>query len=244
MIKHLFYSALAPMHRNQGIKRLRHLEKKLVSPRARFAVPFAYRGSGYFKLIEPRQNSIEIEQLYDAVCGLNAQRVLEIGTARGGTLYLWAQAAAANATLVSVDLPGGEFGGAYPACRVPFYESFARPGQRLHLLRMDSHQPEALVRVRDLFDGQAIDFAFIDGDHTYEGVRADFRMYAPLVRPGGMVAFHDILPRPDLPDIQVDRFWAELRERYDCTEFIGPDGSGRRIGIGLLRVGASPIAAD
>jgi hypothetical protein len=38
---------------------------------------------------------------------------------------------------------------------------------------------------------------FIDGDHTYEGVRRDFEMYSPLVRKGGIIAFHDIYPGPE-----------------------------------------------
>lgn len=38
-------------------------------------------------------------------------------------------------------------------------------------------------------------------------------------------------------EIQVDRFWKELRNKYDCEEFIGSEGSGRKIGIGLIRVG-------
>ena len=87
-----------------------------------------------------------------------------------------------------------------------------------------------------LFDNQPVDFAFIDGDHTYDGVKADFLYYAPLVRSGGLIAFHDILPRTDVPEIQVDRFWGELRDSYETSEIIGPEGSGRRIGIGLLRV--------
>jgi hypothetical protein len=30
-----------------------------------------------------------------------------------------------------------------------------------------------------------VDFLFIDGDHTYEGVKKDFEMYSPLVRREG-----------------------------------------------------------
>lgn len=114
---------------------------------------------------------------------------MKIGTARGGTLYLWLQAASSDATIVSVDLPEGEFGGAYPACRVPFYKAFARLKQTLHLLRTDSHLAETLEQVKNLFASESIDFAFIDGDHTYEGVKADFQQYAPLVRPGGWLPF-------------------------------------------------------
>jgi len=241
-MKEFFYKTMARSHRERGLNQLRLLENKLVSPQARFAVPFAYRGKGYFKSIEPRQNPSEIEGLYRAVCELGPVRVLEIGTARGGTLYLWTQAATQDATIVSVDLPGGEFGGAYPACRISFYEAFARPGQKLHLLRTDSHKHQTVEKVRHLFDNHPIDFAFIDGDHSYEGVKSDFFSYGPMVRPGGIIAFHDTLPRPDLPEIQVDRFWREIKKKYDTKELIGPEGSGRKIGIGLVQVGKTGIS--
>lgn len=240
-LKNLAYTLLVKTHRDQGIERLRLLERKLQSRQARFAIPFVFRGSGFFKKIEPRQNPLEIERLYQRVCELSPRSILEIGTARGGTLYLWMQAATDDAVVVSVDLPGGDFGGAYPECRAPFYQAFARPSQQLHLLRCDSHAPEAFVRVKALFKAKPVDFAFIDGDHTYEGVKADFRLYGPLVRPGGLIGFHDILQRPDQPDIQVDRFWKEIRGAYDTEEIIGPDSSGRKIGIGLIRVGPSGI---
>jgi predicted O-methyltransferase YrrM len=35
------------------------------------------------------------------------------------------------------------------------------------------------------------DFVFIDGDHTYEGLRADWVAWSPLIAPGGIVALHD-----------------------------------------------------
>lgn len=236
IMKKLLYGPLAGIHRRQGVRKIRRLEKKLVTSSSRFAIPFVYRGKGFFRTIEPRQNLFEIEALFRAVAALSPKRVLEIGTARGGTLYLWTQAAVDNATIVSIDLPGGEFGGAYPSCRIPFYESFARPSQHLHLVRADSHAPETVQRVRSLFGTELIDFAFIDGDHTYEGVKADYRLYSPMVRPGGIIAFHDILPRPDLPDIQVNRLWNEIKGNCSSEEIIGLPGTGRQIGIGVIHV--------
>jgi predicted O-methyltransferase YrrM len=44
-----------------------------------------------------------------------------------------------------------------------------------------------------LLKGSEGDFLFIDGDHTYQGVKQDFQMYSPLVKKGGIVAFHDIV---------------------------------------------------
>jgi len=36
-----------------------------------------------------------------------------------------------------------------------------------------------------------VGFLFIDGDHSYEGVKADFEAWSPYVVVGGIVAFHD-----------------------------------------------------
>jgi predicted O-methyltransferase YrrM len=236
MIKNLYYKTFLKIHLNTSMKRIRYFEKKLYSPSARFAIPFLFRGKGYYKKIEPRQNSVEIEKLYKTVLDLTPKAVLEIGTARGGTLYLWAQAAADDATIVSVDLPGGKFGGAYPAARIQFYQSFARDNQKLHLIRNDSHSTETLGLVQSYFANDYIDFAFIDGDHTYEGVKSDFSLYSPLVRKGGIIALHDILPRTALPDIQVSQFWEEIKGQYNFEEFVGSEGSGRKIGIGLIYI--------
>ncbi len=244
MLKTAFYNLLSSRHFKAALVQLRELEQKLPSARSRFAIPFIFRGQGHFKKIRARQNPVEIEQLFEEICQLKPERVLEIGTAQGGTLYLWTQAASDDASLMSVDLPGGDFGGAYAPCRSKLYRAFARPGQTIQLKLADSHQPESLAKVKEHFGDQQIDFAFIDGDHTYEGVKADFNDYGPLVRPGGIIAFHDILYRSKQPSIRVDMLWKELKEQYGCTEFIGPKGSGKKIGIGFLRVpddGIKPI---
>lgn len=237
MIKELYYGMLSGLHHRHGMRQLQRLEKKLYSRQAKFAVPFAYRGKGFFKSIEPRQNPAEIEELYKIICDLSPSGILEIGTARGGTLYLWTQAARDDAVIVSVDLPGGDFGGAYPLCRVGFYKSFAKKQQKLFLLRKDSHDTNTVKEVSDIFQNHSIDFAFIDGDHTYEGVKSDFVNYGRLVRPGGIIAFHDILPRSEQPDIQVFRFWQEIKDQYNMKELIGPEGSGKKVGIGVIQVG-------
>lgn len=236
MIKKIVYDMLSETNKKHALKQLGMLESRLPSVRSRFAVPFVFRGRGHFKTIRPRQNPVEIERLFEIICDLNPAKVLEVGTARGGTLYLWAQAATDDATLVSVDLPGGDFGGAYADCRSELYHAFAHDNQSMHLLLADSHLHETQQRVADCFDGQGIDFAFIDGDHTYEGVKADFHDYGKMVRPGGIIAFHDILYRKDQPTIRVDKLWDELTRQYDCEALIGPEGSGKKIGIGVLRV--------
>lgn len=39
--------------------------------------------------------------------------------------------------------------------------------------------------------GPQVDFVFIDGDHSYEGCKADIEAWAPKVRKGGLIAGHD-----------------------------------------------------
>lgn len=235
-MKKMWYNAISSHHCGRAIQELRRLEKKLPTPSLRLSIPFVFRSKGHFKSMECMQNGEEIQRLYEEVVALKPRVVVEIGTARGGALYLWLQAAHENATVVSVDLPGGEFGGGYLSCRVPFYRAFAKPTQTLYLLQADSHQSSTLERVKQQIGDHPIDFLFIDGDHTYEGVKQDFEMYSPLVRSGGIIAFHDILPRPDIPEIQVDRFWQEIRHSYVSMEWIGSPGSGRPIGCGILRM--------
>jgi predicted O-methyltransferase YrrM len=194
--------------------------------------------------IGPGQVEAEIRWLLETLEREPPSRVLEIGTSYGGTLFLLSRIASPEATVVSVDLPGGEFGGGYPRWRIPLYGAFARRGQRLELIRGDSHDPATPARVEEILRGEPLDFLFIDGDHTYEGVKADFELYAPLVRPGGLIALHDIAAPadgaahaegPTLLGGDVPRFWSELRDRYATDEMVA-DPAGGFFGIGLVRV--------
>jgi predicted O-methyltransferase YrrM len=235
-LKQQISSLLASSHRTSAIKRLRDLEYLLPSAQTRFAVPFVLKGRGHFRSIRPRQTPSEISQLYDNICQLNPKVVLEIGTAKGGTLYLWAQAATDDALIISIDLPGGQFGGGYLTCRTPFYKAFARPDQTMELLREDSHTEQTLGKIKATLGDQQVDFLFIDGDHLYPGVRDDFLQYGPLVRPGGFIGFHDIMPAPHDPNIQVSQLWDQIKGVFQSQQFLGVDSSQRKIGIGLIRV--------
>ena len=91
-----------------------------------------------------------------------------------------------------------------------------------------------------------MDFLFIDGDHSYEGVKRDFADYAPLVRPGGLIAFHDIVPggpgkHGDPGGVPI--FWRELAvSRVDATELV-EDWDWGSCGVGVVRAGAQPERA-
>jgi len=185
------------------------------------------------RFIRPTQNRDEILELLEILEPLRPRTILEIGTASGGTLFLLSRVAAPDAVLVSIDLPGGEFGGGYGRWRTPLYRSFARGDQRLFLIRADSHHVKTLQRLQTVISHGELDFLFIDGDHTYEGVRHDFEMYGRLVRAGGWIGFHDILPDPSDTMNEVHRFWRRIKDVHPHREIIG-NRSGK-YGIGLIR---------
>lgn len=177
----------------------------------------------------------ELTALGGIISELRPKRALEIGTAHGGTLFFLTRLARPSATIVSVDLPGGRFGGGYGPWRQRFFQRFARRGQRLHLLRGDSHSGEMLSRVKAALRGEPLDYLFIDGDHTYEGVKQDFEMYRPLVRSGGIVALHDIAEHPPAKECEVSEFWSTLKVRFRHREIIENREQGWA-GIGVLYV--------
>jgi len=180
------------------------------------------------------QKTAELAPLLGILARRHPMRVVEIGTGRGGTLWAWCRVAAPDAQLVSVDLPGGPFGsGGYEPSTI---QAYGRARQTVTLIQGDSHAPESLAAVTRAVGGP-IDFLYIDGDHDYAGVSADYAMYSPLVREGGLIAFHDIAPGPEEYVGGVPRFWRELT-RSRKRELIDDVGSGgsqiKGFGIGLV----------
>lgn len=182
--------------------------------------------------IQPFQVKSEILALVSAVHAQRPQNVMEVGTANGGTLLLWTRCAADNAHLISLDLPGGRFGGGYSSRRGKMYDDFALPGQTITRIRADSHSPKSLELVRKDLAGRQIDFLFLDGDHSYAGIKQDYETFAPLVRPKGIVAFHDIVKCSDA-SCQVQPFWDEVKQGKPWKEFIEKADQGWG-GIGMV----------
>lgn len=134
---------------------------------------------------------------------------------------------------MSIDLPGGRWGNGYPFYRIPLYHLFAARGQKMVLFRGDSHETTIRDRLSKQLAGKSIDLLFIDGDHSYEGVKKDFEMYGGLVRSGGMIAFHDIFPQPQDPTVEVHKFWNEIKSLYEYVEIADPV-EDYRYGIGVI----------
>jgi predicted O-methyltransferase YrrM len=175
------------------------------------------------------QNRWELATFARAIAKRRPRVVVEIGTARGGLLFLLSQLADPDATLVSIDYRGGPFGGGQSDQECELFASFGPLTQRFVFLRDRSFHlstREDLVRA---LGGRGIDLLFIDGDHSYAGARWDFEAYGSLVRPGGLIALHDVCLSPDnaARGFDVASYWRALR-RVFATRTIADRGEAAR----------------
>lgn len=191
-----------------------------------------------FGEFRPLQRPDEFVRLLNAVRSCDAVHLCEIGTASGGMLCSLARAARPDATLVAIDCE-------YSRERKAAFPVFGRHTQRIVCVEGSSQSLDTYARVRDVIGG-TLDVLLIDGDHSYDGVRRDFELYVPLVRPGGLVILHDIVQdhgqRFGQPTTSstggVPRFWNEVKLQHADIEEIVENTDQDGYGVGLLRIAA------
>lgn len=88
-------------------------------------------------------------------------------------------------------------------------------GCRAVIMRMFSH--EAVLKIKDA----SLDFVFIDGDHSYAGVKKDIKLWLPKVKKGGWIGGHDY-NHPRLPGVKkaVDEAFNNLELDDNRTWFV------------------------
>ena len=122
------------------------------------------------------------QEIYDFVAlllarGYEGGTILEIGLGRhAGTHRIWREF---FGKVISVELSSERIEQAKAEFHEP--ESVFVCGSSRH--------PNTHYAVSKLADG--LDVLFIDGDHSYGGVRNDYDLYRNFVKPGGLIAFHD-----------------------------------------------------
>ena len=217
----------APFNRRFAFKRLKeyHSQPRSLATTIDWAMNFG--GGGYFT-VKTMQIPTEITALASAVEALHPKIILEIGTARGGTLLIWSSLASEK--VITCDLQD-------MSMLAPLYCEFPPTDStcKVTLLSGDSHTADFKQRVAKELGGKKADFIFIDGDHTVGGVTADYNDYREFVRPGGIIAFHDIVESQPLATNQVYHLWKKLKQEVVTEEFVN-DPKQCGFGIGVIRV--------
>jgi cephalosporin hydroxylase len=186
------------------------------------------------------QNLQEFEGLLKEFQKLNACKVIEIGSLYGWTLQHFIHYSQQGSTVLAIDLPVRNFVGPYD-WRVEKQEKnykevwpqWAKTNKtKLFLIPAASQNQETLKKTKEIFNNEEIDFLFIDGDHTYNGVKQDYEIYGPLVRKGGIIAFHDIGKNEEGG---VYNLWNEIKvTKKEYKEFLFEKNNEK--GIGLLYI--------
>jgi cephalosporin hydroxylase len=185
-------------------------------------------------IIKPFQVRSEILRFLKLIRNYKPKFILEIGTGRGGTLFLFSRTAAVDAIIISIDLPRGKYGGGYQEWKIDLFKSFSLSKQKMFLIRGNSHEIKSLNRVKKILKGNKLDLLYIDGDHSYEGAKRDFEMYKPLIKKGGIIAVHDIVPIKNI-EYNVEKFWNEIKDMYDYEEIV-EDWNQNLAGFGIIKV--------
>lgn len=183
--------------------------------------------------VQADQYHREFTELLDLYEDFRPRHVLEIGSFMGGSLYQWMVHSQDKARIVAIDLPGG-VGGRPQYIQQDRWKAWAQVlGVDFHLLMGDSEDPRIVDKAEEL---GPYDWIFVDGDHSYGHVIADYMHYWRLLSEPGIMIFHDIA---DNPDVGASQFWDEMEERYErgegerLTTMISSPGQKWR-GLGLI----------
>jgi len=137
------------------------------------------------------------------------RRLVEIGVFEGVTTIRLREAMAADGLLLAVDpYPVGRLGVSLQR-RIARTEVARVRNGRVRWVRTTGAEAAA----RHAASGEPpVDLVFIDGDHRFEVIRADWEGWSPFVVPGGVVALHDSRSTDDRPihDAGSVRFTEEV----------------------------------
>jgi predicted O-methyltransferase YrrM len=183
--------------------------------------------NSYHSLIKPAQKKPEIKEFLELIKNRNPKTFLEVGTGKGGTLFLFCSVLSRDAKIVTLDMRGGSYGAGYPPMMRKLIRLYTQ-GQKLSLIEGDSHKEETKDKIEKIFK-KKIDFLFIDADHTYEGAKRDFELYSQLVKKGGTIALHDIKAYEQ--GCGVYKLWDELKSKYKTFEIVDKENP---YGIGII----------
>lgn len=157
------------------------------------------------------QDGFEMFQMLRHVIDLDPSVIVEIGCDGGGFLH----------TLTKL----------FPEAQIIGIDNNERKElDPYHMIFADSQLEETKHKLEMVLDNQ-IDFLFLDADHNYESVKREFQLYAPMVRPGGIIGFHDTNNR-GIDGVSVDRFMRELdtSHSFETADFrAGQTSPGTRI---------------
>ncbi len=132
---------------------------------------------------DPEPYMIDIIRAMRLIRG--TRRYIEVGTYDKGCLAYVSTLLAPDAVLIDVDFE------ARPEHTRKLAEFIGRK-QKLATVLGDSTDPNTLLKVKAALGNELAEVAFIDGNHVATFAWADYGNFLDLVKPGGLLFFHDL----------------------------------------------------
>ena len=176
------------------------------------------------------QEEWEFSILLNLYKQLNPENILEIGSFYGGTLWFWLNNSTRLDRVIAIDYPISSNDGRYEQmiASKSLWSNWIKSDITFIEIQGDSTQDATFQQTANIFPDKNLDFLFIDGGHDYQTVKSDFENYSKLVRPGGMIVFHDVAGLEE-----VKRFWNEVKLGQTYIEISKNEGGW---GFGVIYV--------
>lgn len=148
-----------------------------------------------FGLAQPETQTTKDERACLARHAHGMKRVAEIGVWHGVSTCVLRSAMSSEGVLFAIDpFYPGRLGISFHSI-IAHREVNRISKGTIHWIRKTGIEAVNENEVRS----SPIDFLFIDGDHTFDGLQADWRSWAPLMSKGGIIALHDSRSTPERP---------------------------------------------
>jgi hypothetical protein len=182
---------------------------------------------------------------YLSIASPTPKSFLEIGTAKGGSLFCFASLF--EGPFISIDNCFGNFGGIGDRAAANQRNAALRstfPHREFKFFEGSSHSLLMRDSVADYLkqtpSGPLVDVLFIDGDHSEIGTLCDFALYSPLVNPNGYIIFHDIKDTDLHRNAKcfVAEVWKHIKKIYPASQirtFLDPQEDWGGIGMIYLQ---------
>ena len=151
--------------------------------------------------------------IYDFLNFVKPQRILELGSQYGCSLFAMAQSVKDHqleSEIKAVDFWKGDIGApdagekVFSMVQKTVQKYYREVPIKLYQMGFDDARPD--------FQPESVDLIHIDGGHRYEDVDHDFNMWLPTLRKNGVILFHDVYSTIDRGSCD---HWQFIKQHFD-----------------------------
>lgn len=178
------------------------------------------------ELLFPLQRKRELAAMMRLARSIEPRTVMEIGADKGGSFYHWIKCLPTVERAIAIEVRG-----------VPYADLFAQAFDDVAVLlglACSSLTDATAAALREFLSPRSIDCLFMDGAKAW--FARDWDLYAPMVRPGGLIFVHDINEGGPHAPAPPAEFFRSIAAPYETSTIIDTseiDDAARREAHGL-----------